>query len=454
VVFSFFAKKQPAKPAARPAPPAARKPAAVPAPAAPLTEAGEDLDFTNFEPAREAAVGPAAALEPSRDGAMQPFLPTSAMSIPLPDWIEAPANPEPPEVAPAPRSGGPPRPPDSILSIEVESGAGEVPAAIEETAILFANGQAQEALGRIGEALGGDGLSGWELQAWLMRFDLYQHLGLRAEFEEKALDFVVRFERSPPAWADAPPPAATPTVMRTGGAGHVALTGGLTAASAAAIEHLRRMQEKQPRLRLDVGRLNGIDGAGAQLLLDTLKTSRKAGKDLYFTGEAELLRLIQAQAPSGDRNADPALWMLALEIAQQLGDEQRYEDLALEYTITYEVSPPAWETVAPRTTPRDGPTAETGAGTADAFVVEGDVIGPTERVLSELQAFAAQADPVVIDLERTRRVDFVSAGQLLNLLAQLKQSGKSIEIRGANQLILALFAMMGIRELARLVPRK
>jgi anti-anti-sigma regulatory factor len=454
VVFSFFAKKQPAKPAARPSAPAARRPAAAPPPpAAPLTEAGEDLDFTNFSPTRGTeSAGPTTSPDPSTDGEGQPFLPTSALSIPLPDWLDEPAKAVPPE--PAPRPPVTPWSPDSILSIEVESGTSEVPAAIEETAILFANGQAQEALVRIDEALAGDSVPGWELQAWLMRFDLQQHLGQRAEFEEKALDFVVRFERSPPMWTDAPPPVAMPTAIRTGGAGHVALTGGLTAASAAAVEHLRRMQEKQPRLRLDVGRLNGIDGAGARLLLDTLKAVRKSGKDLYFTGEAELLRLIRAQAPSGDRNADPTLWLLALEIAQQLGDEQRYEDLALEYTITYEVSPPAWEKVPPRAMARDESSAGTAGGGSDVFAVEGDITGPGERVLGELEAFAANADPVVIDLERTRRVDFVSAGQLLNLLAQVKQSGKSIEIRGANQLVMALFAMMGIRELARLVPRK
>lgn len=450
MVFSFFAKKQPAKPARPAAAPAARKPAAAPPP--PATEAGEDLDFTNFQPSREA---PRPELGPMPDlpaGAGQPFLPTSALSIPLPDWIGEPA-PE-PEPEPAPRAHAVPPPPDSIFSIEVEEAAtNDVPPAIEETAILFANGQVQEALARIDGAIGGEDLGDWQLQAWLMRFDLYQYLGLRAAFEEKALDFVVRFERSPPAWTDAPPPVASAPATRTGGAGHVALTGGLTAASAPAIEHLRRMQEKQPRLRLDVGRLNGIDGAGARLLLDTLQWARKSGKDLYFTGEAELLRLIQAQAPSGDPHADPALWLLALEIAQQLGDEQRYEELALEYTITYEVSPPAWEKVAPRAPARDA-AAGAGAGSSEAFLVDGDVTAPADRVLADLEAFATGANPVLVDLERTRRVDFVSAGQLLNLLARLKQSGRSIEIRGANQLVLALFTMMGIRELARLVPRK
>jgi anti-anti-sigma regulatory factor len=420
-----------------------------------LTEAGEDLDFTNFRPN-----DPSASPSPVTGATTPAFLPTSAMSIPLPDWIGGDAH----AATGAGTSSAPPRdaargeqlakPLDSILCIEVESGANDVPPAIEETAILFANGQAQEALTRVGEAITNEDLGPWHLQAWLMLFDLLQHLNMRAEFEERTLQFVVRFERSPPVWSDALPPAPTPTMLRTGGSGHVALTGGLTSASAPAIEHLRRMLEKQPRLRLDLGRLDGIDGAGARLLLDTLAGARKAKKELYFTGEAELLRLVEAQASAGDRKVEPALWLLALEIVQQLGDETRYEDLALEYTVTYEVSPPAWEQVTARGPVAVDPVVAGGPDGAETFVVEGDIAGGSDLFLAELEAFAAAANPVVIDLQRTRRVDFVSAGQLLNLLARLTQAGKSIEIRGANQLVVALFAMMGLREFARLVARK
>lgn len=458
MVFSFFGKRQPTKPPSRTArAPAPKKPATPPPPPPPATEAGEDLDFTNYLPNGGGLARPAGEPE-ARAAADSPgFLHTSELSIPLPDWVDEEAPKAAPAWTPSEERQEEPRrakPVDSILCIEVENGASDVPPGIEETAILFANGQAEEALARIADAIALDDLGAWKLRAWLMLFDLYQHLGKRAEFEERALDFVVRFERSPPVWTDPPPPVPAPSTIRTGGAGHVALTGGLTAASALAVEHLRRMLDKQPRLRLDLGRLNGIDGAGARLLLDTLTYARKSGKGMYFTGESDLLRLIQAQAPSGDRGADPALWLLALEIAQQLGDEARYEDMALEYTITYEVSPPSWEKVVPRGPVAEAPSAHVTSAGGDTFVVNGDIAGQGDQVLAELEAFANDADPVIIDLHATRRVDFVSAGQLLNLLARLKHARKSIEIRGANELIVALFSMMGIREFARLVPRK
>jgi anti-anti-sigma regulatory factor len=140
---------------------------------------------------------------------------------------------------------------------------------------------------------------------------------------------------------------------------------------------------------------------------------------------------------------------------QHLGNQQAYEDAALEYAITYEVSPPAWENRGPaKTADAAGTAAESGPAGDEAFVIDGEVAGPSDKLLADLEGYAAAANPVVIDMLRARRVDFVSAGQLLNVLARIKQAGKSIEIRGANEMIVALFAMMGIREFARLVPRK
>jgi anti-anti-sigma regulatory factor len=477
VVFSLFGKKPPPKDA-KPAKPQARsaraeEKARAPAPDSSVApDAIGDLDFTNWAPA---------APPPSSPPSFSP--PPSAMPS------LAPESMAPPSLAPesvAPKSRAPSLPPlsmppslakgqsvppssgrsdaeiarrrgvESNLCIEVETGAKDVPPAIEETAILFANGQAKDALARVSEAIAADDLGTWRLQAWLMLFDLYQHLGMRAAFEEKALEFVVKFERSPPAWSDAPPPAPAAQPKRSGsGAGHVALSGALTAASAPHLEQVKKLAEKQPKLRIDFGRLAGIDAGGAQLLLGTFAGIRKAGKELTFAGDATLVKLVGAVAKSGDRSVDPSLWLLLLDVHQQLGNQQAYEDAALEYAITYEVSPPAWENRAP---PKAG-TAAGGAADApppadEAFVIDGEVAGPSEKLLSDLEGYAAEVNPVVIDMLRARRVDFVNAGQLLNVLARIKQAGKSIEIRGANEMIVALFAMMGIREFARLVPRK
>lgn len=491
MAFSLFGKKpppkdeKPAKPQARSARGDARPAPTKPSAPSVAPEPAEDLDFTNWTPEPAApsvtpssmappSVAPPSMAPPSlAPKSVAPSLPPASLpplSLPPSLAQQAPAakkvdtasvaspvasfapvaEPKPTSKAPEPRKG---RPVDSILCIEVETGAKDVPTAIEETAILFANGQAKEALARIADAIAADELGAWRLQAWLMLFDLYQHLGMRSEFEEKALDFVVKFERSPPVWADAPPPAPAASPVRASG-GQVSLSGALTAASAPHFEQVKRLAEKQPRLRLDFGRLAGIDAGGAKLLLETLAAIRKAGKEVSFAGDATLVKLIQSVAKSGDRSVDPALWLVLLEAHQQTGNQQAYEDAALEYAITYEVSPPAWENRAPAKAVAAGAASESAPAPEEAFVIDGEVAGPSEKLLAELEGYAAAANPVVIDMLRARRVDFVNAGQLLNVLARIKQAGKPIEIRGANEMIVALFAMMGIREFARLVPRK
>jgi len=52
-------------------------------------------------------------------------------------------------------------------------------------------------------------------QAWLMLLDLYQHLGMRAEFEEAAVNYAVTFEISPPSWE--PQPGAEAGVPQSSG---------------------------------------------------------------------------------------------------------------------------------------------------------------------------------------------------------------------------------------------
>ena len=459
MVFSFFGRK-PAKPPARGGRAAGAKPKA-PAPAqkappsSPPEEEGEDLDFTNWPAGGiETTATPAPGAPPDTS----PAADAPGIAVPIPSWLaDAPSSgPEapPPATKADDARARTARGMDSRLSIEVESGSKDVPGAIEESAILFANGQTREALVRLADALAADELGDWTQQGWLMRFDLFQHLGMRAEFEEKALEFVVEFERSPPIWSEAPPPAPLASPMRTGGSSHVPLAGALSGASAGAIEQLRKLAEKQGRARLDLARVSAADGEGARLLHAALFDLRKAGKDVYFTGHAQLLAVLAAQAPSGERNADPALWLLALEVCQQIGEQQRYEDLALEYAITYEVSPPAWEN-GPAAKPMPGDLDVGAGGAADgAFVIEGDVAGSSEKMLAELDHYAASANPVVIDMRRARRVDFVNAGQLLNALSRIEHGGKSIEIRGANEMIAALLGMMGVREFARLVARK
>jgi len=489
LVFSIFGKKPEKKPD-KPAPPKAeaRKPASParhgPAPASsPSGDEGESLDFTSYVPPPASQAPP-----PSAPPSLAPFSvappsiapPSAPPSIALPaaksvpgadamgldfDALaaqttgqQAPAAraPAPPPPKPAAAKKKPKGPVDSILCIEVEEGSGhDIPAAIEEAAILFANGQIEEAHTRANRAIEQEDLGAWKLQMWLMLFDLLQQLGRKQEFEEKALDFVVKFERSPPPWVDAPTAAArgNPS-LRTGGLAHVALTGVLGAQSAAALDQLKKSAERQPKLRLDFAKLQSIEPAGCTLLRDTLRAFKAGKKDIYLTGEARILQLLREGAKAGDKSVDAAVWMLLHDLYQVLGMQNEFEEAAVDYAVTYEVSPPSWEAPPSRPKPLEvsQPIAlETGD---DAFHLVGEVAGQSDQLFTDITAYAGGANPVTLELAAAKRIDFVNAGRLLNVLEKSQAEGKQLVIRGAGEMIIALFAVMGITKIARIIPRK
>ena len=137
--------------------------------------------------------------------------------------------------------------------------------------------------------------------------------------------------------------------MRTGGAAQVALSGTLSAASASALEQLRKMADRQPKLRVDFAKLQGVDDDGCRLLYDVLAALKKAKKQVYFSGEAQGLKLLRERAKPGDPNVNQSVWQLLLELYQQLGMQNEFEEVAVDFAVTYEVSPPSWEAPPPKT---------------------------------------------------------------------------------------------------------
>lgn len=473
MAFSFFSKKTPARPPAK-GPALPRRQEVRKAPVPPPVELAEEdafsLDFTNYAPPvtvlSEPPAEETAAHEPAPDAPAARSLPPLDFSS-LPGAhsnsvapSQSPVNGQSvPEVAAIP-SGLPEQPggedaPNSVLVIEMESGAQEVPTVVEEAAVLYANGQAQEALDALNRAIETGNLDNWTLPTWLMRFDLYQQLGRKSEFEEKALHFIVKFERSPPAWVDAPDEGEGPSAP--GGSAHIALSGSLSAGSAGAIEQMLKAAERHPKLHLDFSRLEGADADGCNLLLETLRRLRQAKKEVYISGEARAFELLGQQSKAGDPTVDPAVWLLRLDLYQQLGMNEEFEDAAIEYAVTYEVSPPSWE-ARPRVEAPAAPDVATPAGARDpaddSYRLAGDIAGPQDALFADLLSYAEAASPVVIDCSAMRRIDFINAGRLLHIIEKAKEGKRAVVLRAVSEMTIALFAVMGIHKLARIIPRK
>jgi ABC-type transporter Mla MlaB component len=286
-------------------------------------QAGEDsLDFSSYVP-------PPPQSAPRQDSPA-PTLP----SVPLETAAAAAAPPLDVSALAASLAAQP----GAAPSIEASPAAAA--AIIKETAILFANGEVEPALARLANAVREAELGDSALQAWLMLFDLLQHLDMWVEFEALALEFVVKFERSPPAWLET---AEThDPELDTGGVAYFALGGALNEASAPELEKLRTAAAAQRTLRVECGKLESVDGPGCRLLRETLLSLRDAEKEVLLTGEARLIQFLQEACQPERIETDAAVWALLLDVYRILDFKDKFEETAVNYAVTFEVSPPSW----------------------------------------------------------------------------------------------------------------
>jgi len=458
VAFSIFgwkserSKKADGKPVPGKAPvakpkPLPAKPASPPKPTGGAQAKGEDsLDFSAYAPppVSEPRAEARPEVAPAGSHSAPPRLEEAPAAAPVaPPAAQIPVPP--PPAAPPARRG-----PDSAAGTEAAA-PDEYAPVIEEAAIFFANGQVLQALAALSRAVREEDLGASALQAWLMLFGLYQHLDMSAEFEALAMEFAVKFERSPPVWIETGPPPDPALV--TGGIGYCALSGTLSEASAPELEKLRDTAQRLHTVRMDCTKLQGLDAPGCRLLGETLASIRGAGRNVVITGETQLLRLLEEPCRVGRAETDGAVWALLLELYRMLKLKDKFEETAVDYAVTFEVSPPSWD-------------SQPGAGSKRAAVerpvepedralaLSGDITGASEALAQQLQDWAAANAMLVIDMSRAKRVDFVTAGLMLKVLSRLHQDGTTVQIRGANALIHALFAVMGIGKVARIVPRK
>ncbi len=341
--------------------------------------------------------------------------------------------------------------PGPAPSTEASAAIDDVATVIGETATLFANGQVEQALARLSNSVREEDLGNSSQQAWLMLFDLYQHLDMREEFEALAPEFVVKFERSAPAWLETG--ERRDPALDTGGVAYFALGGMLTDASAPELEKLRTAASAHQTLRVDCSRLEGVDGPGCRLLGETLLFLRNAGKEVLLTGEARFIQFLEEACRPGTIESDRAVWALLLDVYRILDFKDKFEEAAVDYAVTFEVSPPSRES---QTGPQArGSTVLRPVEAADqALILSGELCGASETLAKELQDWAVANKMLIIDMSRATRVDLATAGVMLKVLSALQESGVTIQVRGANELIRALFGVTGLSRVARIIPRK
>ncbi|WP_051279762.1 hypothetical protein [Chitinilyticum aquatile] len=350
----------------------------------------------------------------------------------------------------------------SDLTIEVEVGSESLTPSEEQAVMLHANNQPDAAIAVL-EAEIPQIKGKRRLESWLMLFELYQQTGKRQLFDALALDYVLEFETSPPIWdasSNQPPAAASKNAATSN---YHAFAEKLTAETIGGeINRFMAALASTPVLRADFSKVQDIDTLGAAELLVGCQQAKKRKVSLQVLGSQHIAQLLQSRIEVGRRMpAEAPFWLLLIEIYQALGLQEEFENLAVDYAITYEVSPPSWDARhAPRTASQVAADEAKAKAELDAsqpapqdgLALSGDISAKQGDALDTIRAHAQSHPQVIINLRQVRRIDFESAGLLLNLFMSIQD--KPVRIIQANEMVYGLLRLMGITDLVNVSRRK
>ena len=225
------------------------------------------------------------------------------------------------------------------------------------------------------------------------------------------------------------------------------LQGVLTAEGAQPVAELAKLLQKKQPVSVDCGKLIGCDDTVAGQLAELLSQARRSHLDLTLTHVDGVLGRLNERLVVGDASHAPA-WLLLLELLQRHATQDVFEERAVDYAVTFELSPPSWEALA--ATPTKS-AVDAARPQADAFYFSGEL---KSARFEELVEVFEKYDQPVLDFSAVRRMDFYSAGQLVNRLSPYKIAGREIVIRSPNHLVAELMAVVGLNKQARIVVPK
>ena len=424
---------------------------------------------------------PSAAPAPVQmSGGLPPLAPLSAVSFDSPGQFAA---------APSPgNSGNSAHSGDSDFSNPFAVEVTEVvhDPELDEAVIAFANAdfaQCEEALQRITAPTGA---RAQHAETWLVLFDLYRATGQQALFESLAVEYAQQFGWSAPQWYSLPKLVAeaqadehvVSSTLPTRGHGDV----GWVCPELLDIEAVARLRSQTLQMPLpwvfDWSELKRIDPEAAMQLSMLMRLWAGQALELRWLAGERLFAVLQDAAPTGVRDADPAFWLTRLDALRLVNRPDAFDEAAIDYCVTYEVSPPSWEPTRCRVhisgsglstrSPDLSLVSEVSTGFLESSLsdepgssievshveLSGQLIGDIGATLAKLQSELISSPLISVSCARLIRVDFIAAGDLLNWVLAKRGQNRAVQFVDTHRLVALFFGAMGINEHAKVQVRK
>jgi hypothetical protein len=346
---------------------------------------------------------------------------------------------------------------------------------LDEAVIAFANADFEQCEQSL-TALTHGGSRAQHAETWLVLFDLYRATGQQQKFEGLALEYAQQFGWSAPQWFSLPKLVAEAAQSDKPAARRVAAGDiGWICPEVLDTEAVARLRSVTLQLPLpwvfDWSALKSVDAESATQLSDLFRQWSSETLDMRWLSGERFLNVLADASPTGVKDVDPAFWVLRLDALRLANRPDQFDEAAIDYCVTYEVSPPSWErakcqvriggsglsTQSPplsqvsdvatsylESTIEDAP----GANHVQVATVDlsGQLVGDISATINPLDAQLGSASLVTVSCQRLIRVDFVAAGDLLNWVLAKRSENRTVTFADAHRLVALFFGAMGINE--------
>ena len=371
--------------------------------------------------------------------------------------------------------------PDASKTFAVEISDAVHDPGLDEAVIAFANADFEQCEHSLAALTGTSGARAQHAETWLVLFDLYRAIGQQHKFESLALDYAQQFGWSAPQWYSMPRMVAEATSDDRPKTSRIVGQIGWVCPAYVDADVVAKLSSQSLQMPLpwvfDWGALKGIDAEGCARMSELFRKWIGQKLDMQWLNGERLFTVLQDTSPTGVRDADPAYWQLRLDALRMTNRPDQFDETAIDYCVTYEVSPPSWERAqcnarvigANNNTTQPPPlpavtdvstgfvesqnTAEAGHPSVANFDLAGQLVGDISPTLRKMDAELGNTSIVNVSCVRLIRVDFIAAGDLLNWVLARRSENRVVTFLESHRLVALFFGAMGINEHAKVKVR-
>ena len=356
-----------------------------------------------------------------------------------------------------------------------------LPDALNEAAILFSQKQTDEAHRRL-RALADASIANLgqgehaQPDALLALLDLYRATRQEEAFENASIELVQHFGRSAPQYRGADLGQATQLlstlgVHMTAGQGEQGNWCAPAELDLMDVMLLRAQLVQQPaQLLLDWRPLHIILDDALEPLLDQLRDVASRKIEVLMWGGDHLLQCCVRQLELSGQSATTIalLWLLRLEMVRIMYGQEVFDNLALQYCVALEMSPPSWVRTRCKFIDADSAISlleeELGVSTLTPATNirghlnhprqwQGELVGSIQPLLQALQETSHDRH-CLVDCLQLDRMDYTAVAELLRWLIAQEDGEREVHFINVHRLLAVFWRIMGITAKAKVDLRR